>query len=99
MRQYPVDIEEATIPLSRFDIVIEWLLIGLLGFMPLAFGVVHAWSEEVVITVSGAIVICYLLKLVFNRGQEVVWSWAYVPGSLSSLEPHVRRSQALSVCT
>jgi len=66
-------------PLSRFDIVIEWLLVGLLAFMPLAFGVVHAWSEEVVIALSGAIVVCFLLKLLFHRSQQLIWSWAYVP--------------------
>ncbi len=64
---------------SRFDIVIEWLVVALLVFMPLAFGVVHAWSERVVIALSGAIIVCFLLKLVFDPGAGIVWSWAYVP--------------------
>ena len=65
--------------LSKFDKVIEWLLVGLLAFMPLAFGVVHAWSEEIVIALSGAIVVCFLLKILVHRSQKFIWSWAYVP--------------------
>lgn len=64
---------------NPFDILIEWLLIGLLAFMPLAFGVVHAWSEEVVVIASGAIVICFLLKLVCCRDERISWTWAYIP--------------------
>ena len=67
---------------NRFDTVIEGLLIGLLVFMPLAFGVVHAWSEEVVVVLSGAIVFCFLLKLVLHRDCGIVWSWSYVPVGL-----------------
>ena len=47
--------------------MIEFLLIILLIFMPLAFGVVHAWSEEVVIAVVGSMVVCYLLKILFKN--------------------------------
>jgi len=64
---------------SPLDIVIDVLLIGLLAFMPLAFGVVHTWSEEVVIVLSGAIVICFVLKLLCYRDQGIIWTWAYVP--------------------
>lgn len=64
---------------NPFDTMIEWLLISLLAFMPLAFGAVQAWSEEVVIALSSAIAICFLLKLVFNSEQGPIWSWAYVP--------------------
>ena len=67
------------VPFGRFDIVIEWLLISLLAFMPLAFGVVHAWSEEIVIIISGAIVICFFLKTLFNNKLRIRWTWAYVP--------------------
>jgi len=72
---------------NRFDIVIEGLLVSLLAFMPLAFGVVHAWSEEVVIVLSGAIVICFLLKLVYNHDRSIIWTWAYVPIGLFLLIP------------
>jgi len=64
---------------SRFDTVIEWLVIALLAFMPLAFGVVHAWSKEVVVIFATAITFCFLLKLLQNREAGIIWTWAYVP--------------------
>jgi O-antigen ligase/tetratricopeptide (TPR) repeat protein len=63
---------------SKFDTVIEWLLGGMLVFMPLLFGARNAWTEEVVIALSGCIVICFLLKLIVDRNQRIVWTWAYV---------------------
>ncbi len=79
MRQSQLIFDNTDKDSSRFDIVIEWLIIILLAFMPLAFGVVHAWSEEVVVALSGAIVVCFLLKLVFHREQRLIWTWAYIP--------------------
>lgn len=67
---------------SRFDAVIEWLLVALLAFMPLAFGVVHAWSEEIVIAVIGAMTVCFLIKFLVLRRQDLIWTWAYVPIAL-----------------
>ncbi|MFC1603532.1 O-antigen ligase family protein [Planctomycetota bacterium] len=67
---------------GRFDQVIEWLLISILAFMPLAFGAVEAWSEEVVAALAAAISICLLLKLVFQKEAKLVWSWAYIPVAL-----------------
>lgn len=67
------------IPLSRFDTIIEKLLIALLVFMPLALGARAAWSEEVVIALSGIIAICFSLKLICHREQSLIWTWAYVP--------------------
>ncbi len=67
---------------SPFDEAIEWLLITLLAFMPLAFGAVEAWSEQVVITLAGAISICFLLKLIYEKDTRIIWSWAYVPLAL-----------------
>jgi tetratricopeptide (TPR) repeat protein len=64
---------------DTFDNVIEWLLVALLAFMPFAFGAVEAWSEEVVIALSAAITICFLLKLIFRKDANLVWSWAYIP--------------------
>ncbi|NQT03860.1 MAG: hypothetical protein HQ580_17675, partial [Planctomycetes bacterium] len=66
-------------PLSKFDTIIEKLLIALLVFMPLALGARTARSQEVVIGLSGVIVICFSLKLVFHREQRLIWTWAYVP--------------------
>ncbi len=79
MKEYRATLDKTRVQLSSFDTAIEWLLVALLAFMPLAFGVVHAWSEEVVIALSGAIVVCFLLKFLVHRGQMLIWSWAYVP--------------------
>ena len=70
---------QVDVPKSRLDVAIESLLIGLLAFMPLAFGAVQAWSKEVVIALSGAIAICFVLKLICYRRHSVIWSWCYVP--------------------
>ena len=64
---------------ERFDRVIGGLLVVLLAVMPLAFGVVEAWSEEIVIALAAAISICFLLKVIATRGASLVWTWAYVP--------------------
>ncbi|MFW6107308.1 MAG: O-antigen ligase family protein [bacterium] len=64
---------------SRFDTAIEWLLVALLAFMPLAFGAVEAWSEFVVVLLAAAVALCLAAKLVVRREERVVWTWAYVP--------------------
>ncbi len=68
--------------ISRFDKVIEWLLVGLLVFMPLAFGAVYAWGEEIVVALTGAIVICFLLKLIYHPKEKIIWTWAYLPAGI-----------------
>ena len=65
--------------MSNFDRIIEWLLIALLAFMPLAFGAVEAWSELVVVTIAAAMVICLAAKLIIRKDTSFVWTWAYVP--------------------
>jgi len=82
MRQYEPILDNTRPVLSRFDAAIEMMVIGLLAFMPLAFGVVHAWSEEVVVVLSGAVVVCFLLRIVFFGGPGIVWSWSYIPLTL-----------------
>lgn len=64
---------------ERFDRVIESLVIGLLAFMPLAFGAVEAWSEEVVVAIAAAVSICFVVKKLTMQTTPVVWSWTYVP--------------------
>jgi tetratricopeptide (TPR) repeat protein len=64
---------------DRLDRTIEWLAIGLLAFMPLAFGVVQAWSEEAVIALAGAISVCFCLKMVLVPNTSITWTWAYLP--------------------
>lgn len=79
MRHRRALLENMKAPSNGFDVAIEWLLFCLLAFMPLAFGAVEAWSEEIVIALSGVIVICFLLNLVFSRDRHLTWTWAYVP--------------------
>ena len=82
MKENRINLGIIDAPPSRFDRVIEWLLISLLAFMPLAFGAVEAWSEEVVVAFAAAISICFALKLVFEKSTRLIWSWAYVPIAL-----------------
>ncbi|MHC4570073.1 MAG: hypothetical protein ACYTE3_30485, partial [Planctomycetota bacterium] len=82
MREYRTVLDNVGGEANRLDIVIEWLLTCLLVFMPLAFGVVHAWSEEVVVVLSGAIMVCFLFRQILCRDGGVIWSWAYVPAGL-----------------
>ena len=72
MRERRIDLNITDDSVSRFDDVIEWLLISLLAFMPLAFGAVHAWSEEIVVALAAAISICFLLKLVYEKDLRII---------------------------
>ena len=79
MRQEQGNIVIDNIPVSKFDKVIEWILISLLAFMPFAFGAVEAWSEEIVVILAAAMTICFLLKFVFEKNTHFIWSWSYIP--------------------
>ncbi|MEJ2701408.1 MAG: hypothetical protein P8Z79_03095, partial [Sedimentisphaerales bacterium] len=79
MTERAVRIDITRTPSGRLDVAIEVLLISLLVFMPLVFGARSAWSEEVVIVLSGAIVISFLLKVLLHDEQNLVWTWAYLP--------------------
>ncbi len=74
-----VVIPYADAPPSRLDTVIEWLMGGLLAFMPLALGAVHAWSEMVVVTVAMLMLACLALKWVLHSDSRPVRTWSYVP--------------------
>ena len=67
---------------NKIDLTIEGLLYALLAFMPLAFGSVQAWSQEVVIILSAVITVCFAAKLVSNRRFRLVWTWAYLPAAV-----------------
>src|ERR1051325_1063479 len=64
---------------SGFDIAIEVLLGALLVFMPAAFGVVHGWSELIVIIAVGAMAVVLAFKMLMKPGDRVVGTWTYVP--------------------
>ncbi len=67
------------LPSDKFDKLIEWQLLSLLMFMPLAFGGVEAWSEEVIISLAGTTIVCFCLKLIFRPDTRLVWSRSYLP--------------------
>ncbi len=71
--------DEALHPVDKFDTAIEWVLVLLLAFMPLAFGAVQAWSELVVIAGAAALSLLLCLKLIVRRDARFVWTWAYIP--------------------
>jgi len=65
----------------RLDGIVEGLLYALLAFMPVAFGAVEAWSEQVVIGLAGAMAACLAVRQVVGR-EPLVWTWAYVPAAV-----------------
>lgn len=72
-------------PGSRLDWGIELLLIGLLAFMPLAFGAVQAWSELIVFAAAGAIGLLFVARTLIRRDVSMVRTWAYLPVVLFAL--------------
>ena len=79
MNEYRIDFNGTSFFSSRFDIAIELLIAILLAFMPLAFGVRTAFSEEVVIFLSGVIAVCFLLRSIYLNESAFKKTWAYVP--------------------
>lgn len=63
---------------ARFDTAIEWLMAGLLMFMPLAFGAVEAWSELIVLATVVLMALILALKFVLRPAERFVWSWTYM---------------------
>ncbi|MDD5010549.1 MAG: O-antigen ligase family protein [Phycisphaerae bacterium] len=59
--------------------VIEILLICLIAFMPFAFGAVEAWSEQVVVVLSSAILFLFLLQKILNPQEGFTRTFAYLP--------------------
>jgi hypothetical protein len=55
------------------------LLIALLAFAPLAFGVVQAWSEEIVVVLAALLAVCFCVQKVVTRHTAVAGTWAVVP--------------------
>jgi O-antigen ligase/tetratricopeptide (TPR) repeat protein len=64
---------------ERFDRAIEWMLIALLAFSPLALGAVQRWSELVVFVLCAAMALALAAKLLARRDLPFVWSWTYLP--------------------
>jgi O-antigen ligase len=64
---------------ERLDRAMEWLLVALLVFMPLAFGAVEAWSEEVVLLLAAALSVCFCARMIVAPDRALTRTWAYVP--------------------
>lgn len=64
---------------EKIDFVIEVLMLGLLAFMPLALGVVDAWSEQLFVTITAVMMFLLCLKFVMDKNLRPVWSWVYIP--------------------
>lgn len=79
MRGHQTDFDLVDSVCGRFDRAVEWLVVVLLAFMPLAFGAVEAWSEEIVVLLAAIMSICLLLKLLLEQNTRPVWSWTYLP--------------------
>src|SRR5438034_7416477 len=79
MKRVKVYFDPADAPRTVWDSLIEVLLGALLIFCPLAFGAVHAWSEEIVICIAAAIVLCLLMKMILWPQARFVRTWAFIP--------------------
>jgi O-antigen ligase/tetratricopeptide (TPR) repeat protein len=64
-------------PPRLLDSAVEWIMGVLLVFTPLAFGSTQAWSQEVVLGLVAAAVLCVALKRLTGRYRRLPWSWAY----------------------
>jgi tetratricopeptide (TPR) repeat protein len=62
--------------------VIETLLICLIAFMPFAFGAVQAWSEQVVVVLSSAILFLFLGQRILKPQERFTHTFAYLPALL-----------------
>jgi O-antigen ligase len=67
---------------GRLDAAVEWLLAGMLAFMPLAFGAVEPWSEFVAVAAALALALLLVVRRVVRPDCPGGWTWAYVPVAL-----------------
>jgi len=58
---------------------IELLIVILLGFAPLAFGVSNPWSEQLALVLISIISILFLIKLAASPRTRFAWHWCYLP--------------------
>jgi len=62
--------------------MLEGTLYAMLAFMPLAFGTVNAWSEQIVVLLAAGVSVIFGIKLVLSPQNRFAWSWAYVPAAV-----------------
>jgi O-antigen ligase/tetratricopeptide (TPR) repeat protein len=67
---------------GRLDAAVEWLLAGMLAFMPLALGAVEPWSEFVAVAAALALAVLLVARRLGRPDCPPGWTWAYVPLAL-----------------
>ena len=82
MRRRTVSLTDYGPAPGRLDAAVEWLLGGLLVFLPFAFGGVEAWSELVAICTAFALAVVLVARRVMRPDVPRAWTWAYVPVAL-----------------
>ena len=75
--RYGMSVDEE--PNTWLDWIMEGMLVVMLAFMPLAFGAVHAWSEQVVVLLAAGMSVALGIKLLLSPRTRFAWSWAYPP--------------------
>jgi tetratricopeptide (TPR) repeat protein len=64
---------------DRIDAAGRWLVAGLLVFMPVAFGGVHAWAQALILTATAILAALLIARGVRSGGRAFRWSWAHLP--------------------
>lgn len=67
---------------SQGDILMRFIEIGmgvLLFFMPFAFGISNAWSEEIVFLLVATLSILCVVRWIMNPQAQFKGSWLYIP--------------------
>ena len=67
---------------------ILWLVLGMLGFAPLAFGAVDMWAWLVVQTLAAGVLLLWGVRLWVNRKPKLLWpplAWAVAAFALYAL--------------
>ncbi|MDX1564518.1 MAG: hypothetical protein R3236_03880, partial [Phycisphaeraceae bacterium] len=66
---------------ERIDAAGRWLVAGLLIFMPIAFGAVHAWAQALVLGGTVLLAAGLIARGLLTGGRAVRWSWACLPAA------------------
>jgi tetratricopeptide (TPR) repeat protein/O-antigen ligase len=82
VRRKPLKLTDYGPAPGRLDAAVEWLLAGVLGFLPLAFGAVEPWSEFVAVAAALALAVLLVVRRLVRPDCPAAWTWAYVPVAL-----------------
>lgn len=73
------DLAEPAARVHPLDHAQEVLLAGVILFGPATWGVVEAWSFEVVQAIAALMVVLLLVRMLLQRDVQPVVTWAYIP--------------------